>query len=211
MARYTGPKEKIERRLNTKLGLKGERSLTTKSAMVRRPYPPGQHGKRFGGRLSEFGQQLRSKQKVRQTYRMLEKQFSNWVKEAINSQHETSDYLVKRLEKRLDNVVYRMGLAQSRDQARQLVNHGHITVNGKKVSIPSYEIKVGDVIGVRAGSMRSPYFASTVTQSIVKYQAPQWIELKPEVLTATVVALPSFEQTGLDAKDIQAIIEFYSR
>jgi small subunit ribosomal protein S4 len=179
--------------------------------MIRRPYPPGQHGKRFGGRLSEFGQQLRSKQKVRQTYRMLEKQFATWIKDAIKSKHETGDYFVKRLEKRLDNVVYRMGLAQSRDQARQLVNHGHITVNGKKVSIPSYEIKVSDVIGVREGSKRSPYFASSVVQSIQKYQAPKWIEVKKEILSGTVVALPTLEESGLDIKDVQAIIEYYSR
>src|SRR3989338_555901 len=125
MARYRGPKEKIERRLGTKLFLKGERSLSSKSATVKRMYPPGVHGKAFARRASEYGQQLRSKQKIRNMYRMLEKQFKNWAKEAIHSQKETGDYLLQKLEHRLDNVVYRAGFAQSRDQARQVVNHGH--------------------------------------------------------------------------------------
>src|SRR3989344_9011943 len=119
MARYRGPREKIERRLGTKLGLKGERSNSPKSATVKRMYPPGVHGKKFARKGSEFGQQLKSKQKVRNMYRMLERQFKNWVKQAMESKEETGDTIVRRLENRLDNVVFRIGIAQSRDQARQ--------------------------------------------------------------------------------------------
>src|SRR3989338_10088967 len=138
MARYTGPRERIERRLGAKLFLKGERSLSPKSATVKRMYPPGQHGKAFARRGSEYGAQLRSKQKVRNMYRMLERQFKNWVKEAMAAKTETGETLVHKLEYRLDNAVYRAGIAQSRDQARQVVNHEHIMVNAHKVSIPSY-------------------------------------------------------------------------
>src|SRR3989344_6043011 len=121
MARYTGPRERIERRLKAKLFLKGERSLSPKSATVKRMYPPGMHGKKFGGRLSEFGQQLQAKQRVRNAYRMLERQFKSWVKAAVAQKEESTLAIVKRLERRLDNTVYRAGLAQSRDQARQIV------------------------------------------------------------------------------------------
>lgn len=211
MARYTGPREKIERRLKTKLFLKGERSLSPKSATVKRMYPPGVHGKKFSSRTSEFGLQLQSKQRVRNIYRMLERQFKNWVKEAIASKEETGAALIKKLERRLDNVVYRSGLAQSRDQARQIVNHGHITVNTKKVSIPSYLINAGDVISVREGSTRSKYFSTLVPQWIKKHQPPQWIELNTETLTAKTKTLPNPAESGLESKDIQSIIEFYSR
>ncbi len=211
MARYTGPKEKLERRAGTKLFLKGERSYSSKAAVVRRPYPPGAHGKSFKGRQSEFGQQLRAKQKVRQTYGMLERQFSNWVKEAIASKHETGDYLVKRLENRLDNTVYRIGFAQSRNQARQIVNHGHVTVNGKKVSIPSFEVSVGDVIKVREGSSKNTYFTTLVPQWIKNHQPPRWVELNADSMIGKVISLPTMELSGLDLKDIQSIIEFYSR
>ena len=182
MARYRGPKEKIERRLGTKLFLKGERSYSPKSATVRRMYPPGMHGKSFRMRVSEYGTQLQSKQKVRQTYRMMEKQFKNWAKEAMESRSETSDYLVKKLERRLDNVVFRSGFAQSRDQARQLGGHGHITVNGRKVSIPSYEVKTGDVLKIREGSAKTKYFSALAPQWIKKYKPPSWIELDSEIL-----------------------------
>jgi len=211
MARYTGPREKIERRLRAKLFLKGERSLSPKSATVRRMYPPGIHGKRFQRRLSEFGSQLQSKQKVRNTYRMLEKQFKNWVKDAVKSRQEAGPFLVKRLEGRLDNVVYRAGLAQSRDQARQLVNHGHIMVNNKKVSIPSYQVRTGDVIKVRENSLKLKYFSALVPQWLKKHQPPKWIELDSNTLTAKTVELPDVSESGLDPKDIQSIIEYYSR
>src|SRR3989344_761050 len=151
MARYTGPKEKIERRLGERLLLKGERSLSPKSAIVKKPYPPGIHGNKRRGpkKMSEYGQQLNSKQKIRNTYRLMERQFKNYVKSALASKKDLSMAIMNKLEYRLDNVIYRLGIAQSRDQARQIVNHGHILVNDKKVSIPSYEVKMCDTIKIR--------------------------------------------------------------
>ena len=211
MARYTGPRERIERRLGAKLFLKGERSLSPKSATVKRMYPPGQHGKAFARRGSEYGAQLRSKQKVRNMYRMLERQFKNWAKLAMESKGDSGEALIQRLEHRLDNIVYRAGIGQSRDQARQLVNHGHILVNGRKVSIPSYEVKKGDVINIREGSMKSKFFANLAPQWIKQYQVPGWISLETDTFTATVTGIPNAVDTGVEARDIKSIIEFYSR
>lgn len=211
MARYTGPKEKIERRLGSKLFLKGERSYSPKSATVKRMYPPGVHGKKFRRQASEFGLQLQSKQKIRNIYRLLERQFKNMVKDALRSPAETGEILVRKLEQRLDNVVFRAGLAQSRDQARQVVNHGHIVVNDRKVNIPSYQTKIGDTIKIREGSQRSKYFSSLVPQWIQKHQPPGWLELDGDKLTAVVRGLPSQEESGLEFKDLQSVIEFYSR
>ena len=142
---------------------------------------------------------------------MLEKQFKNLAKVAIKSKKETGDLLVRSLEKRLDNVVYRAGIAQSRDQARQLVSHGHITVNGRKTTIPSFEVKTGDVIKIREGSMKSKYFSALAPQWMQKYEAPKWMELDKNTLTAKIVGLPTVQDSGLEAKDIQSLIEFYSR
>jgi len=170
MARYRGPREKLERRIGVKLFLKGERSYSPKAAMVKKPYPPGMHGGKKFRRISEYGNQLLKKQKIKYIYRLLEKQFKSYVKKASKSKEQTDDVLVKMLESRLDNTVFRMGLGQSRDQARQLVTHGHILVNSKKVNIPSYRIKKEDVIGVREGSKKITYFSSLV---------PQWQENNP--------------------------------
>lgn len=211
MARYTGPKEKIERRLGARLSLKGERSLSPKSGAVRRPYPPGVHGKRFQRKLSEFGSQLKSKQKIRNTYRLMERQFKNSIKEAMQSKQETSAAIVGTLETRLDNVVYRAGIAQSRDQARQVVNHGHILVNGHRVSIPSYRVKKNDQISIREGSMKNNYFTNLAPVWIKKYDPPAWIELEKNTLNFKVKSIPEVVDSGLDVNDIQSIIEFYSR
>lgn len=211
MARYTGPRERIERRLGAKLFLKGERSLSPKSATVKRMYAPGIHGKKFARRSSEYGQQLKSKQKVRNMYRMLEKQFRNWVDDAMDSKLETGDALVRRLEYRLDNVVYRGGFAQSRDQARQVVNHGHILVNGKRASIPSYGVKSGDVITVREGSKKSSYFASLAPQWIKNHEAPQWLSVKQDIFSITIQGIPTLGDSGIEVADLQSLIEYYSR
>jgi len=211
MARYRGPKEKIERRLGEKLYLKGERSYSAKSAMVKKPYPPGMHGKKGSRKPSEFGLQLNSKQKVRNIYRLLEKQFKNCVKSALATKKEPYSAIVKVLESRLDNVVFRMGLAQSRDQARQVVGHGHITVNNKRVNIPSYQVKAGDMIGVREASRKSPYFSSLVFEWIKKYESPSWIDLDKEKMIAKYKAYPELQDSGIQANDLQAIIEYYSR
>lgn len=211
MARYTGPKEKIERRLGVRLSLKGERSLSPKSGVVRRPYPPGVHGKSFKRKSSEFGSQLKSKQKIRNTYRMMEKQFKNSIKEAMESKQETGAAIVATLETRLDNAVYRAGIAQSRDQARQVVNHGHILVNGHKVSIPSYHIKKNDQISVRQGSMKNNFFANLVPLWIKNYEPPAWIELDKSTFGFKIKSIPNVAEGGLDMNDVQSIIEFYSR
>jgi small subunit ribosomal protein S4 len=147
----------------------------------------------------------------RNTYRMLERQFKNWVKDAVSSKEETNVAIVHRLERRLDNVIYRAGFAQSRDQARQVVNHGHIMVNGKKVSIPSYEVKLGDSIKVKDGSSRSKYFTVLLPQWIKNHKPPKWIETDPNSLSAKVSGIPTLEESGLENKDIQSIIEYYSR
>ena len=150
-------------------------------------------------------------QEVERTFGNLEKQFKAYVKEAIQSKKETGNLLVRRLEQRLDNVVYKMGLAQSRDQARQLVSHGHITVNGSKNNIPSYKVAKGDKIGVREGSKKTTYFSSLVQNWLPKHESPVWINVDKSNLTATVEKLPEISDSGLELSDIQSIIEFYSR
>ena len=212
MGRYLGPKEKIERRLGERLGLKGERALSPKHAMTRRPYPPGQHGPtRRPGRPSEFASQLRSKQKVRNMYRLMEKQFKATVKNALSGSDSPYNAVVQGLEHRLDNVVFRAGFAQTRDQARQLVNHGHITVNAKRVSIPSARIRIGDVVGIRAQSKGLPYFSNLMPGWFEKHEAPQWIDMDKQAPAATVKGMPAYEDSGVQVQDLQAIIEFYSR
>lgn len=213
MARYTGPKEKIERRLGERLFLKGERSLSPKSSIVKKPYPPGTHGnKKSKGKLSEYGQQLKSKQKVRNVYRMLEKQFKNNIKSALNSKsNNLYENIINTLEYRLDNIIYRLGIAQSRDQAKQLVNHGHILVNGRKTTIPSYKVRIGDEISVREGSKRSIFFTTLVPQWLSKYEAPAWIEIDKTHMIGRIKGRPTPNESGLNPNDIQAIIEYYSR
>ncbi len=211
MARYRGPKEKIERRLGDKLYLKGERLYSQKSAVVKKPYPPGMHGKKGSRKASEFATQLKSKQKVKNIYRLLEKQFKGYIKKASDSKKEPYEAILKSLENRLDNVVFRMGFGQSRDQARQLVGHGHILVNGRKVNIPSYQVKVGDEIAVREGSRKSPFFTTLMPVWLKKYDPPAWIALDKEKMAAKVNGLPTMTESGLQAGDLQAIIEFYSR
>jgi len=215
LGRYTGPREKIERRLGERLLLKGERSLSPKSAIVKKPYPPGMHGpvkKKRPKKMSEYGQQLKSKQKVRNIYRILEKQFKNKVKSALASKNENLyEAIVNKLEYRLDNVIYRMGVAQSRDQARQLVNHGHILVNDRKVTIPSYEVKIGDEVEIREGSKKSAFFATLVPQWLEKYEVPAWVEIDKIRMVGRVKGYPTLDESGLNPNDLQAIIEFYSR
>jgi small subunit ribosomal protein S4 len=211
MARYTGPREKIERRLGEKLFLKGERSHSPKSAMVKKPYPPGIHGRARAGKPSEYALQLRSKQKVKNIYRLLEKQFKAYIKKSLSMKKEPYQAILDKLEHRLDNVAFRSGFAQSRDQARQIVNHGHITVNGKKLNIPSYEVLFNDVIGIREGSKSSPYFANLMPQWFKGHEAPNWIEVDKDKTTAKVKGNPILEESGVKTEDLQAIIEFYSR
>ena len=215
MGRYTGPKEKIERRLGERLLLKGERSLSPKSAIVKKPYPPGMHGpikSKRPKKISEYGQQLKSKQKVRNTYRMLEKQFKNYIKSVLATKKDNPyEAIMNKLEYRLDNVVYRLGIAQSRDQARQLVNHGHILVNSRKVSIPSYEVRIGDEIKIREGSKKSPFFSTLAPQWLAKYETSAWVEIDKIQMVGKVKGHPTLNESGLNPNDLQAIIEYYSR
>ena len=209
MARYTGPVCKLCRREGTKLFLKGERCLTPKCSVERRTYAPGMHGQRRARKQSEFGLQLREKQKARRIYGVLERQFRKHYTEAERRGGATGANLLQLLETRLDNVVYRMGFADSRPQARQIVRHGHFTVNGRRTDIPSFIVKPGDVIAVREGSRKREYFL-TVGQLLNRRNVPSWLTLDAANLSGRVISLPEADQ--VDSKiNAQLIVEFYSR
>ncbi len=208
MARYTGPVCRLCRREGTKLFLKGERCMTGKCAIDRRSTAPGQHGA-ANKKVKEYGMQMREKQKAKRYYGVLEKQFRNYFKEADRKEGITGENLLKLLECRLDNVVYRMGMAESRKEARQLVLHAHFLLNGKKVNIPSMLIKVGDVITVNATSKNSAKFKELV-EGIDSKLCPKWLEVDKENITAKVVALPSREDIDFPFEE-QLIVELYSK
>ena len=205
MARCTGADCRECRREGCKLFLKGERCLT-KCSFDKRPTVPGQHGT---GRkkVSEYGLQLREKNKVRRIYGVLEKQFRNYYEKAVAKKESTGFALLKMLELRLDNVVYRMNIGVSRTESRQIVNHGHITVNGKKVNIPSYQVKVGDIIAVKENKQNLEMFASLKG---VKVNTPKWLEFSTDSLVGKVLALPERDDIDLNIKE-HLIVEFYSR
>jgi len=169
------------------------------------------HGQKRSRRVSEFGLQLRSKQKVRNSYRLLEKQFKLTVKRAIAARKDPYALILKALENRLDNAVFRAGFAQSRDQARQIVGHGHIKVNGRRVSTPSYSVRQGDEIAVREQSKMNSFFSALAPQWLKKYEPPAWIDTDKDKMTARIKGQPSAEESGIQKQDIQSIIEFYSR
>lgn len=208
MARYTGSVCKLCRREGEKLFLKGERCYSDKCSVSRRNYVPGQHGK---GRkkTSEYGLQLRMKQKARRYYGILESQFRHYFEMAERKQGVTGENLLRILESRLDNVVYRLGWASSRAEARQLVVHGHFTVNGKKVDIPSYLLRAGETVAVTAKSKDS-----TKIQSVLETNSgrpvPAWLDLNREALEAKVVNLPAREEIDTPVEE-QLIVEFYSK
>ena len=208
MARYSAAKCKLCRRENLKLFLKGERCYTEKCAMERRPYPPGQHGQ-ARVKISEYGLQLREKQKMRRVYGILERQFRLYYKEAARRKGVTGEQLIQLLERRLDNFVYRAGLANNREEARHFVQHGHFTVNGKKVNIPSQQVKVNDVIAVVDGSKQNPHILSAVA-NIEKRQLAQWIDLDSQKLTAKVKQLPARDDVTLPMQE-QLVVELYSK
>ncbi len=210
MGRYIGPKEKIERRLGTKLFLKGERSYGPKAAMVRRPYPPGPHGQKRAKKKSEYGLQLASKQKIRFTYGLMEKQFAKYIAKSLKNKSGTEGMIINLLEGRLDNVVFRLGFAKSRAQARQLVNHGHFLVNGGSVNIPSYQTKKGEKIQLREKSINNSYFNS-IKNEIKKYTPPSWLQLDGEKLIGEVSGAPTLEESGINHQDLYTTIEYYSR
>lgn len=210
MARYTGPDCRLCRRFGEKLMLKGERCSTPKCALERRNTRPGQHADaQRRGRLSERGVQLQEKQKVRFSYGVLERQFRRFFAQAKKSRAATGETLLALLERRLDNVVYRLGFADSRAQARQVVRHGHILVNGHKVDIPSYLVKVGDVIGWREAAKKTEYY-KTVVEKIEAKIVPSWLNLDKENMVGRVLSLPT--RADIEAKfNENAIVEFYSR
>ena len=209
MARYTGPVCRLCRRVGEKLFLKGERCLTPKCAIERRNNPPGEHGANRRRRVSEHGLQLREKNRARAVYGVLERQFRNYIDKANRMSGVTGDRLLQLLERRLDNAVYRLGFGDSRAQARQVVLHGHITVNGRKASIPSYQIKAGDVIGWREQSKKTEYF-KIVSESLGKRPVPAWMTVDPGEITGTISTLP--EPSDIDTTiNTRMIVEFYSR
>ena len=208
MARYTGPACRLCRREGTKLFLKGERCMSGKCALDRRSTAPGQHGAAHK-KVREYGMQLREKQKTRRYYGVLEKQFLNYYAEAERKTGMTGENLLVLLERRLDNVVYRMGMAESRRAARQMVLHAHFTLNGKKVDIPSISVKVGDVIAVKESS-RDLAVVKALLENLASKITPKWLEVNKENGTAKVVALPAREDIDFDFNE-QLIVELYSK
>ncbi|MEX0622219.1 MAG: 30S ribosomal protein S4 [Candidatus Woykebacteria bacterium] len=208
MARYTGPKFKLDRREGTNLFLKGKRSISGKHPIDKKgAVPPGQHGQRsLRRKRSDFGLQLREKQKVKRMYGVLERQFRNYFEKASKEKGNTGFALIKSLEMRLDNVVYRLGFAPSRAAARQFVTHGHIRVNGKKVNIPSFGVKKDDVVAL---SEKAQKF-SNVEESLKlrEGELPKWLERK--ALVGKIASLPEAEDTESIANE-QLIVEYYSR
>ncbi|NPV07219.1 MAG: 30S ribosomal protein S4 [Anaerolineae bacterium] len=212
MGRYTDSVCKLCRREGQKLFLKGERCYSNKCAVERRSYPPGEHGRasQFRRRSeSEYSLQMREKQKARRLYGVMERQFRRYFAEASRSPGQTGQALLVLLERRLDNVVYRAGLARSRAEARQLVRHGHFEVDGRKVDIPSYLVNAGEVIRVRDGSRDSAIF-DFVRESGGLVQVPDWLDADPESLSVVVRAVPERENIEVPL-DEQLIVEYYSR
>lgn len=211
MARNTGPVCRLCRREDQKLYLKGERCYTAKCALERRSYPPGQHGqaRRWRRKESDYALQLREKQRARRIYGVLERQFRRYFEEAERRPGLTGSNLLALLESRLDNVVFRMGLADSRAQARQLVAHGHITLNGRKTNIPSAIVRPGDVVGLTERATRLPYFRDRA-EELMKHRTPEWLSLDARQATAKMLEVPRREQIDISLNE-QLIVEYYSR
>jgi small subunit ribosomal protein S4 len=211
MGRDLNPKCKQCRRVGEKLMLKGDKCNTQKCPMVSRNYPPGIHGPRLGRRqrLSDYAMQLKEKQKAKKQYRIMENQFKTTFEKAVKKQGDIGKNFLVALELRLDNVVYRSGLASSRDEARQIVNHGHIQVNDKKVNIPSYKVKEGDVIAVKKTSAKKKRFKD-ITEKLKKYEAPGWLHLNKDELSGKVLHSPDVEELERNI-NTQMIVEHYSK
>jgi small subunit ribosomal protein S4 len=208
MARYIGPSCKLCRREGEKLFLKGDRCYTDKCAFDRRPYPPGQHGQRRV-KVTEYGIRLREKQKVRRIYGVLERQFRRYFQMADSTKGVTGEQLLAFLERRLDSVCYRLGFAATRSDARQLVRHRHVQVNGKTVSIPSFLVKPGDTISIREKS-RQTGRVTVALEGVERRGVPEWLELDKGAFAGKVRSAPMREAITLPIKE-QLIVEFYSR
>jgi len=209
LARYTGSVCRLCRRENLKLFLKGDRCYSDKCAFDRRSYPPGQHGQGRRGKFSNYGLQLREKQKLKRMYGLSEKQFHLFFERAERQKGITGTNLLVLLERRMDNVVYRLGFVNSRAQGRQLSKHNHFTVNGKKVNIPSFLIKIGDVVEVKEKSRNLNAIAESLEAS-VRRGVPQWLELEKENLKGVVKALPVREDLTMPIQE-QLVVELYSK
>lgn len=208
MARYTGPVCRLCRREGLKLFLKGERCYTDKCAIERRNYPPGEHGQ-ARPKFSEYSVQLREKQKLRRIYGVLEGQFRRYFTMADRSRGVTGETLLQLLERRLDNIVYRVGFATSRSEARQLVRHGHFAVNGRKVNIPSFLVRAGDVVTVREGSRQ----VARITEAIELAQrrgVPDWLEVTPEAFSGKIKTLPQRSDLTMPINE-KLVVELYSK
>jgi small subunit ribosomal protein S4 len=210
MAKNLNSKCKLCRRAGEKLFLKGERCFTAKCAMERRPFAPGQHGQaqRRGG--SEFGRQLAMKQKIKRLYGVMERQFRKHYAEAAKRHGITGDELMGRLERRLDNVIYRSGMASSRSQARQLVSHKMFSLNGKRMNIPSVEVKVGDSITLKENKKAKTYFTQVAENLSKKSEVPHWVAVDSKNMNVTITALPTREDVGVRV-DPQMVVEYYSK
>ena len=209
MARYTGPVCRLCRRERMKLFLKGDRCFKEKCAIERRGYPPGQHGQRRGRRNLGYGVQLREKQKVKRIYGVLEKQFRNYFKTAERAKGITGENLLALLESRLDNVVYSLGFASSRAQARQFVRHGHILVDGRKTTIPAYQVRVGQAIAIRERSRKNDFIRASVETARGR-GIPTWLELDADQFSGKMASLPKREEIKLPVEE-QLIVELYSK
>lgn len=210
MARSIDAKCRKCRRAKEKLFLKGDRCGTPKCGVVRRAYIPGVHGKKMTRNLSEYGTQLAVKQKIKRVYGILEKQFRGHFEEVKSKKGIVGDLLLERLEMRLDNVAYRMGLGSSRTQSRQLVNHGWVRVNGKRMDIPSYKVKVGDVITLNSKKTGKTYFKSIEQILKNKKDFPSWMSFDSKEYTGKITGLPKRDEIGINV-DAQVVVEYYSR
>ncbi|HSU32790.1 MAG TPA: 30S ribosomal protein S4 [Bryobacteraceae bacterium] len=210
MARYSGPVCRLCRREGMKLFLKGERCHTEKCAIEKRNFAPGQHGKDKKPKVVGYGLQLREKQKARRYYQVLERQFRNLYEKAVNQKGITGELMLAMLERRLDNVMYRMGLATSRAQGRQLVRHGHVTVNNQKVNIPSYIVRPGDSIEIREKSRNNAQILAS-RDATAHTPSPAWLEVDREALKARVLQQPKREELVQIQLNEQLIVELYSK
>lgn len=212
MAKQLDSKCKLCRRTGEKLFLKGERCATPKCAMVRKPYAPGAHGNNrgFSRGLSEFGKQLAEKQKIKRMYGVSEKQFRKHLSEAAKKKGVIGDNLITRLEMRFDNVIYRLGIASSRAQARQLVSHAMFVVNGKNLNVPSAELKAGDEIVVKEQKLSNSFMKELQTIMKKKHDTPSWLSIDPKTMNGKILSNPPKEELGVGI-DTYLVIEFYSR
>lgn len=210
MATDLNPKCKRCRRAGEKLFLKGERCNTPKCGMVRKAYAPGMHGNKMRRALSEYGKQLEMKQRIKRIYGIMERQFRKHFEEASSKQGVTGNLLMTRLEMRLDNVVFRLGLADSRKAARQTVSHGAILLNGKKASIPSMKVKVGDILGINISKKEKKYFQERAKDLKKRKDIPSWLALDASKIEGRVLSEPDVESIGVNV-DPQLVVEYYSR